>query len=70
MDKRYKPKKYYNNSLSFYFDTLNTNFDFEVSLANDIAIDVVKCTPPCTLMQGSSCPDVCTLTNENGCYIR
>ena len=33
----HQPKKYYNDSLSFYFDAFNANYDFEVSVANDVA---------------------------------
>ena len=30
---------------------LNTNFDFDVSVANDVAIDVAKCALPGKVMQ-------------------
>ena len=48
---------------------LNANFDFDVSVANDVAIDVAKCALPGKVMQWSPCPEVRTLTNENGRYI-
>ena len=44
---------------------LNTNFDFYVSVANDVA----KSALPGKLIQGSPYPDVRTSTNENGRYI-
>ena len=44
-------------------------FDFDVSVANDVAIDVAKCALPGKVMQWSPCPEVRTLTNENGRYI-
>ena len=44
---------------------LNANFDFDVTVANDIA----KCALPGKVMQGSPCLEVQTLTNENGCFI-
>ena len=32
----HQPQKYYNDSLSFYFDAfINANFDFDVSVANN-----------------------------------
>ena len=42
----HQPKKYYNDSLSFYFDAFKRNFDFDVTVANDVAIDVAKCALP------------------------
>ena len=45
---------------------LNNNFDFDVSVANDVAIDVAKCK----VMQGSLCLEVRTLINENVSYIQ
>ena len=48
---------------------LNVNFDFDVTVANDVAIDVAKCSLPGKLMQWSPCPEVRTLTNENGRYM-
>ena len=58
----HQPKKYYNDSLSF-------NFDFDISVANAVVIDVAKCTLPGKVMQWSPCPEACTLTNEDGRYI-
>ena len=48
---------------------LNDDFDFDVSVASDVAIDVAKRALPGKLMQWSPCPEVRTLTNENGRYI-
>ena len=45
---------------------LNANFDFDVSVANDVAIDVAKCTLPGKVIP---CPKVGTLTNGNRRYI-
>ena len=39
----------------------NTIFDFDLSVAND----VVKCTLPWKVMQGSPCLELHFLTNEN-----
>ena len=49
----------------FILTLLNANFDFDVSVANDVAIDVAKCALPGTVMQWSPCPEVRTLTNDN-----
>ena len=48
---------------------LNANFDFDVSVANDVAINVAKCALPGKVMQGSPCLEARALTNENGRYI-
>ena len=48
---------------------LNTNFDFDISVSYDVALDIVKCALPGKLMQGSPYPEVRTLTNKNGRYI-
>ena len=48
---------------------LNVNFDFDVTVANDVAIDIAKCSFPGKLMQWLPCPEVRTLTNENGHYM-
>ena len=57
-----QPKKYYNDSLSFYCDAfLNADFDFGVS-----AYDVAKYVLPGKVMQGLPCPEVRTFTNGNG----
>ena len=53
----------------FILTLLNANFDFDVSVANDVTIDVAKCALPGKMMQGSPCPEVRTLANENCCYI-
>ena len=47
---------------------LNANFDFDIGVVNDVAIDVVKCTLPGKVIQISPCPAVRTLTNENWRY--
>ena len=43
---------------------LNANFDFDVSVANKVAIDVAQCARPGKVIQCSPCPEVRTLTNE------
>ena len=48
---------------------LNANYDFELSVANDDAIDVARFALPGKVMQWSPCPEVRTLTNANGRYI-
>ena len=48
---------------------INANFYFDVSVANDVAIDVAKCALLGKELQGSPCPEVCMLNNENGLYI-
>ena len=48
---------------------LNVNFDFDVTVANDVAIDVDTRSLPGKVMQWSPCPEVRTLTNENGRYM-
>ena len=52
-----------------YFYDLNVNFYFDVSVANDAAIDVARCALPGKVMQGSPCLEVSTSTNENERYI-
>ena len=44
---------------------LNANFDFDVN----VAIGVAQWALPGKVMQGSPCPEVRTLTHENGRYI-
>ena len=48
---------------------LNANFDFSVTVANDAAIETAKSVLPRKVVQGSPCPDMSTLTNENRCNI-
>ena len=48
---------------------LNAYFDFDISVTNDVAIDVAKCALPGEVMQGSPCLDAHALTNENGRYM-
>ena len=59
---------FYKHALSSISTLLNANFDFDVSIAKDVAIDVAnyKYALPGKVMQGSPCPEVHTLTNENG----
>ena len=45
--------KHYNDSLSFYLVVLKAYFDFDVSVANDVAIVVAKCALMGKVMQGS-----------------
>ena len=65
----HQPKNITTIPYHFISTLLNSNFDFDVSVANDVAIDVAKCALPSKVMQWSPCPEVCTLTNENQCYI-
>ena len=65
----HQPKTYYNDSLSYYFNAFKCNFDFDVSVANDVAIDVAKCAFPGKVMQGSPCLEMYALINENGRYM-
>ena len=51
----------------FILGLLNANFDFDFSVANDVAIDVAKCIHPGKMMQWPSLK-VHTLTNENRRY--
>ena len=67
VDTSISPKNITTNPYHFISTLLNANFDFNV--ANDVAIDVAKCALPGKVMQWSPCPEVCTLTNENGRYI-
>ena len=48
---------------------LNDDFDPDVSVANDVAIDVAQRALPGKVMQWSPCLELRTLTNENGRYI-
>ena len=50
----------------FILTLLNVNFDFDVTIANDIAIDGAKCSLLDKVMQWSPCPEVHYLTNEMG----
>ena len=47
----------------------NANCDFDVSVANVVAIDIAKFALPGKVMQGSPCTEEHILTNENGRYI-
>ena len=68
-DNSINPKNITTIPYHFILTLLNANFDFDVSVANDVAIDVAKCALPGKVMQWSPCPEVHTLTNENGRYI-
>ena len=46
--------------LHFIFTLLNAYFDFDVSVANDVAISVAKCALLGKVMKGSPCPEVHT----------
>ena len=48
---------------------LNAYDDFDVSVANDVAIDVAKSELPGKVMQWSPCPEAGTLTNANQRYM-
>ena len=69
VDTSISPKNITTIPYHFISTLLNANFDFDVSVANDVAIDVAKCALPGKVMQWSPCPEVRTLTNENGRYI-
>ena len=65
----HQPQKITTIPYHFISTLLNVNFDSDVTVANDVAIDVAKCSLPGKLMQWSPCPEVRTLTNENGRYM-
>ena len=69
VDTSINPKNITTIPYHFISTLLYANFDFDVSVANDVAIDVAKCALPGKVMQWSPCPEVRTLTNENGRYI-
>ena len=52
----------------FILALLNDDFDFDVNVANDVAIDVAKRALPGLVMQWSPCPEVGALTNDNRRY--
>ena len=47
----HQPKHITTIPYHFISTLLNANFDFDVSVANDVAIDVAKCTLPDKVMQ-------------------
>ena len=49
----------------FILTLLNTNSYFEVNMVNEVA----KCALPGKVMQGSPCPELRTLINENWRYV-
>ena len=65
----HQPKNITTIPYHFISTLLNANFDFDVSVANEVAIDVAKCALQGKVMQWSPCPEVRTLTNENGRYM-
>ena len=69
VDNSISPKNITTIPYHFISTLLNANFDFDVNVANDVAIDVAKCALPGKVMQWSPCPEVRTLTNANGRYI-
>ena len=69
MDTCINPKNITTIPYHFIYTLLNVNFDFAVIVANDVAIDVAKRSLPGKVMQRSPCPEVRTLTNENGRYM-
>ena len=69
VDTSISPKNITTIPYHFISTLLNANFDFDVSVANDVAIDVAKCALPGKVMQWWPCPEMRTLTNENGRYI-
>ena len=52
------PKNITTITYHFIWTLLNVNFDFDVTVANDVAIDVTKCSLPGKVMQWSPCPEV------------
>ena len=69
VDTSINPKNITTIPYHFILTLLNTSFDFGVSVANDVAIGVAKCARPGKVMKGSPCPEVSTLTNENGRFM-
>ena len=69
VDTSISPKNITTIPYHFISTLLNANFDFDISVANNVAIDIAKCALPGKVMQWSPCPEVRTLTNENGRYI-
>ena len=51
MDTCINPKNITTIPHHFILTLLNANFDFDVSVANDVAIDVAKCALPGKVMQ-------------------
>ena len=69
VDTSINPKNITTIPYHFISTLLNANFDFDVSVANDVAIDVAMCALPGKVMQWSPCPDVRMLTNGNRRYM-
>ena len=54
----HQPKKYYNDSLSLYFNAFKKHsFWLDVSIANDAAIDIAMSTHPGKVKQGLPCQE-------------
>ena len=47
----HQPKNITTIPYHFIYTLLNANFDFDVSVSNDVAIDVAKCALPGKVMQ-------------------
>ena len=47
---------------------LIAHFGLDITVANDVAIDIAQCALAGKVMQGD-CPEVHTLTNENWHYM-
>ena len=69
MDTSINPKNITTIPYHFISTLLNAHFDFDISVANDAAIDVAKWALLDKVMQWSSCPRVQSLTYENKCNI-
>ena len=64
----HQPKNITCTTIPFYFDAfINANLDFDVSVANDVAIDVTKCAlPGLSRLQLASANHVAALTSRDG----
>ena len=69
VDTAINPKNIAMISYNFVSVYLNDSFDLDVSIANDVSIDLAKCAPPGKVMQGPPCSKVRTFTNINGRYV-
>ena len=63
------PKNIAMISYNFISVYLSDSFDLDVSIANDVYIDLAKWAPPGKVMQGSPCSEVHTITYKNGRYV-
>ena len=62
----YQPQNITTITYHFISTLINTYFDFGVSVAKYVVIDVAKCALPGKVALGSLYPEVRTLTNGNG----